>query len=180
MSKLNTRFAAVTLTAVMVLGSTLGSVSVKLGGKAHEVADRFSEGTTTVGYTQKSIRTCLRELCSTAKNVISIVKDSYDCTDLIRAVEALDKIVSADRPDVSDAYDAYEAVLRELPGALSALEQVNSDAYKLYPGVVKDLQKDIADSTYNTEVREFMREELSFPAGAFAKLLGIQTPEYFE
>ena len=184
MNLLKKPFVAVLLSALIVCGSTLLSVDVKLGKECQNIADGFYDGVVYENYQHKSIASQIKNICGAADGMVTIA-NNYDIdADAVRA--ATDEMKNAlTYGSVSYLHYLYEDLLqavKPLEDQLSRAELSGRDAegFAQYSSTINGAQSVIENSGYNESVRAFLRDEIHFPADFFAELAGVELPELFE
>lgn len=184
MNLLKKPFVAVLLSALIICGSTLLSVDVKLGKECQNITDGFYEGVVYENYQHKSIASQIRNICGAADGMVTIA-NSYDIdADAVSAATAEMKSALS-FGSVSYLYGLYEdllSALKPLEDQLSRAELSDRDAegLKQYSSTISGAQSVINNSGYNESVRAFYRDQVHFPADFFADLVDVDLPELFE
>lgn len=184
MNLLKKPFVAVLLSALIICGSTLLSVDVKLGKECQNITDGFYEGVVYENYQHKSIASQIRNICGAADGMVTIA-NSYDIdTDAVSAATAEMKSALS-FGSVSYLYGLYEdllSALNPLEDQLSraGLSDRDADGFKQYSSTITGAQSVIENAGYNESVRAFYRDQVHFPADFFADLVGVDLPELFE
>ncbi len=179
------RTGALLLTAIMVLVSTGVSVNVKLGNKIQAVNESFYEGLYSQGYPQKGIGAHLDNICTYADGLITIANNyDIDTEELEYDTEDLKMGRTYSPYSASYLYYCYD----ELCGQIDALERLlaarelserDAEGVEKYLTNINGAKSAIASSSYNEEVRDFLRRYDRFPTDLMAELANLDMPEYF-
>lgn len=184
MNLLKKPFVAVLLSALIVCGSTLLSVDVKLGKECQNITDGFYDGVVYENYQHKSIASQIKNICGAADGMVTIANNYDISTDAVST--ATDEMKQAlTYGSVSYIHTLYEELLsavKPLEDQLSRAELSDRDAegFQQYSSTLSGAQSVIDNSGYNESVRAFLRDEIHFPADFFADLVGVELPELFE
>lgn len=186
MDFLKKRPVAILLAIVIVLGSTLLSVNVKLGKKCAAVTNGFYSGVTYDGYKHPAVSAQLENISAAALGMASL-GSSYTGVD-VKAVQTAQEDLnsSIQNGSVSQIYDRYAALIAEtdkLDAAMKAQKLSDRDATGLseYESTISAAQGVIEKSGYNETVRDFLSGTYNvFPANMFAGICGVKAPQLFE
>ncbi len=180
---------AIILSALIVIGSTVLSVNLKLGEECRDIIDGFHDGVSVDGVLMPSIASQLRTVRSSAEEIAHIAGTYNVYTEeLTWACDDLRYGLLYSESDASYLYYCYEELLSELrnvetqlfgtaaqmPISVQDIELING-----YFDEIKTAQQLIDISGYNETVRQFNREQLRFPADIIGELAGVDFPELF-
>ena len=177
---------AVLLTIILVFSSTVVSVKVKLGEKCQDVIDGCHDGVVVDGVQRESIASQLRNINNAADGIIKLaVKYGVNVEDAEYRLEDLKLALTYSEEFASYIHYCYEDLMSEthtLNYQLSEISLSEQDADMLsdYNEIIDQAQNNIKNSGYNESVREFLRDEMKYPADVFASIAGVYPPEYFE
>jgi len=176
---------AVLIAIIIIFSSTVVSVNLKLGNKCQEIIDGFYDGVTYNGKHYDSIADQLSKIVVAVEDIIS-VSENYG-VNTVSAEEAIENLKLSVRYSgefASYIYYCYEETLdcsNALLSLLYSMEINERDIKKLDASIstISDAQSLIGSSKYNETVREFLRDEIKFPADIMASIAGVTLPEYF-
>ena len=171
---LSNRLVALLLSALIVVGSTLVSVHVKLGAQCDKITDGFYTGVKYDGYVHPSISAQLKDIIGYAEGLVTIA-NNYEVD-----AELSEKVLR----DVDDLNLEYQGLSRNVSALADALgRQPLSDRDKSgleqYASSISGAQGLIESAGYNDSVRTFAARKLRFPASVLGPLAGVHFPEYF-
>lgn len=182
MSVLSSRVSAVVLAVIVVAGSTLLNTSVKLGNQVEDVEGQFY--TDVSG--ERSIYSRLQEKLSAANGYASVVAE-YDQTAADELYEYREELLEAcEDEDISDMAKCNAELNAVFSSAENTLAGYTLDADDLedaeyYAEIFNGAQKMIEENSYNSDVTEFRRSNMSgFPTELLVTLTGVEAPERFE
>ena len=186
METLKKRPIAILLALIIVAGSTLLSVGIKLGRECQKITDGFYSGVTYDGYEHPSVQSQLKNISGAALGVTTLASN-YSGVDASAVKEARENFDSSlENGTVSEIYDRYAALLSSTQTLISNMKsQTLTDRDKAgvtqYEGIITGASSVIDKSGYNDTVREFMRDTYDvFPASLFAGITDVSAPQYFE
>lgn len=186
METLKKRPIAILLALVIVVGSTLLSVGIKLGRECQKITDGFYSGVTYDGYEHPSIQSQLKNISGAALGVATL-SSNYSGVDASAVKEAKGNLDSSlENGTVSEIYDRYTALLSSTETLISnmksqALTDRDKTGVTQYEDIITSASSVIDKSGYNDRVREFMRDTYGvFPASLFSEVTGVSAPQYFE
>lgn len=181
MSFFNNRATAIVLAVILVLGSTLLNVRVKLGNEITEIEDTFY--TSSKG--ERSIDSRISERLSAANGLWTILL-KYDEDEADKLADARNALLTAQSAkDISAMSEANTALGEAFTMASAALGQyqltgTESSAVASYETAFSGAQKMIDESSYNSTVQSFLSGTYNrFPASVLAPLVGLEPPERF-
>ena len=175
---------AVFLAIVVVIGSTLLNTGIKFGGKCRDLSDQFYDGARSHGTQELSIGSALETLCTAADHLAALARSyELDSTALSDASAQLKSQLASAR-GVSELYSSYSALSPELNAMIVQLShceltEADADIVNSCSTAVQDAQDLISSSSYNENVRVFLRRYDRFPTSVLAKLAGVELPEAF-
>lgn len=180
-------FVAVLLSVLIVLGSTLISIDVKLQRKCDAVNDIFYEGVRISGVEYPAMAEPVKQLCALTDDVILIANNyGIDTGELSRQLNDLELAIQYSTNDVSyigDCYGGYFKALREVENqlqstGLSERHQTAMDGYSAQIATCSELISQGAVG-YNEKVRSFLKSYDKFPTDCWASITGAWFPGYF-
>ncbi len=178
-------FAAVLLSIIIVLCSTVISINVKLNNKCESLIDKFYEGGIEQGFVVDSIYGNLCRMYELAEEIV-LVADNYgvDTRELSSNINALKETINYKNHDMSEIYSNYSdfySSLRAVEIELSniQLSQRHMEYMNSASEQISYLKSCVDDSNYNESVRTFYKKFDRFPVNIFADLFNIEYPEYF-
>lgn len=169
------RTVAIILCALIVIGSTLLNTHWKLGGLCRELSDRF--------YASDEIGQQLETLRVEAVTLAAVAEgNGLDAFDLTGAAENLQDHLS--RGGAASVYAAYDWLRTELAVTeqkllSKALSEGDAETVSLSLEKIHAAQAKLAASSYNEDVRDFLRRYDRFPTSMLARLAGVALPEVF-
>lgn len=186
MKFLKNRLVAVLLVALMVVGSTCLSATVKLNKAADKVSDGFYNGVRAGGYLHPAIGEQLENLCGVVSGVTVVANkyglDTASITDLRQELGRAVTLRSRDYEKLYSYYSQLTVALDQLRELLMAADISQADAAVLtkYTDTAAALALTIRDAGYNESVSRFVQETMEgFPASLFVRLFALAGPAYF-
>lgn len=185
---LSNRLVALLLSALIVVGSTLVSVHVKLGAQCDKITDGFYTGVKYDGYVRPSISAQLKDIIGYAEGLVTIANnyevDAELSEKVLRDVDDLNLAMTHSRDSIAYLYAEYQSLSRNVSALADALgRQPLSDRDKSgleqYASSISGAQGLIESAGYNDSVRTFAARKLRFPASVLGPLAGVHFPEYF-
>ena len=185
---LSNPLVAILLAILIVAGSTLVSVHVRLGAQCGKVVDGFYDGVSYNGYLQPSISSHLKNIIGYAEGLVTIANNYELDAGLVDAVTAdadhLRQSMTLSREDISSIYLNYQALSRSVSTLADALgrqtlSERDASGLEQYLTSISGAQSSMENAGYNESVREFQSKGLRFPASLLGKLAGVKFPEYF-
>lgn len=187
MSFFKRRFVALLLCVILVLSSTAISVKAKFQGRCDDVIDTFYIGVPVSGEEQRapSIYDQLCELIYIAQSMC-IIADNYSVNsdDVRDYYDWLELALAHSEDDIGYIYSEYSGLWKALMAMEDALDHAPlSDRHLAgmadYSARLDEIDRYIANSGYNENVRLFYQRNDSFPTLQLAELCGVQMPDYF-
>ncbi len=177
--------AAVFLTVMIVIISTLLSFNIRFGNKCKDIIYGFYDGVYYNGEVQESTASHLKKILSAAEG-ISAIAASYDIdvTHLDYAIDDLNLGFRYSSDQISYLYYCYSELMRETKDMQNRLNDKelgaeNKDALVEYKSIIDNEAKSLETTGYNESVREFNREYARFPVTFLADFANVRLPEYF-
>lgn len=184
MKVLAKRLISVLLALVIIIGSTVLSVNLKLSKEFDKVTEGFYSGALSSGNKEQSLHSQLLIIGKEASTLAAIAeRNGVDVAQFRDEAEYFSREVITMQDDISYIYYCYQDLLEDLMQvgqALTALSLSASDETAAVGSLqrIMDAQALIAGSGYNESVRQYIAS-LQFPTTFFAELAGVELPEYF-
>ena len=172
------------LAVLIVIGSTLLSVNLKLSKDFDKVTNGFYNGNLINGSKEKSLHSLLLIVAEESSNLASIAeRNGLDVSEFKNKADYFIHDVITMQDDISYIYYCYQDLLEDLMEVGQALTGLTLNANDEAAAVVSlqsimDAQASIDASGYNESVRQCIAS-LQFPTEIFADLAGVDLPEYF-
>ena len=174
---------ALILTVIVVFGSVVINTRTRLGKQCDTISGSFYSVSSSG---EISVADSLRKLCNAAEQLVllGVKYEINDAEDAVESVDAIREALRSQSRDTASLYDEYQELLKDtfaLESALARTEmsEADSSSYSVAQHDASEAKAAIDTSSYNDNVRSFLKRNGQFPTPQIAKMSGVSLPVLF-
>jgi len=178
------RLFAILLAAIIVIGSTLLSVNIKLNKEFSYVSDDFYNGVLIDGKRETSIHSQLIVIGRASEDIAAVAeRNGVDVTEFKDNIGYFNYDILVMDGNISYIHYLYEDLLDDIMEAGNAINsiQLSTQDEQIAVNALEQIinaKETIESSAYNERVRKYI-SALPFPMEILADITGAYLPEYF-